>query len=384
MMHTRIPHGASTVPAARTTALIRYEQACRVLAELRTVDAAKDLRDQAEAMRCYARQAKNRELETDAAEIRLRAERRIGEMIAQQKATVGLAKGGQPYQKTTGIPENPVARSGTLADNGIDKNLAHRARKLAAVPEAKFEARLASWREETQAGNERVSLDLLREGDKAERRAARLQQMAELAANPLALPQGPFGAGIADPPWENPDAPIGFNERHYRSHYPTMSAAEVAALGVGPIFGPVAFLALWITRHHLAIGSHITVLTAWGFEPKTVITWDKQVIGLGNGYVRDRSEHIVLAVRGKPPAPFPHQRVPSLMAEQRSTKHSEKPLFAHEWIELWFSAVTKVELFARSGRKGWVSWGNQSEPHESDATRFVDSAPTAAGLPRRM
>ena len=35
----------------------------------------------------------NRQLEVDAAEIRMRAERRLGELIRAQKETVGLAKG---------------------------------------------------------------------------------------------------------------------------------------------------------------------------------------------------------------------------------------------------------------------------------------------------
>ena len=73
--------------------LIRYEAACRAVAEAKTVDEAKDLRDKAEAMRAYARQAKNRQLEVDTAEIRMRAERRLGEIIKAQKDTVGLAKG---------------------------------------------------------------------------------------------------------------------------------------------------------------------------------------------------------------------------------------------------------------------------------------------------
>jgi len=57
------------------TALIRYTAACRAVAECRTVDEAKDLRDK--AMRACAHQAKNRDLEIDAAEIRMRAERKL-------------------------------------------------------------------------------------------------------------------------------------------------------------------------------------------------------------------------------------------------------------------------------------------------------------------
>jgi hypothetical protein len=57
-------------------------------------DEAKDIRDKAEAMRAYARQAKNKDLEVDAAEIRIRAERRLGELIRAQKTEgPGLNKG---------------------------------------------------------------------------------------------------------------------------------------------------------------------------------------------------------------------------------------------------------------------------------------------------
>lgn len=70
----------------------------------------------------------------DAAEIRIRAERRIGELMREQKDAGLVAKGGQPHQKdSTGSKKNPVAPI-TLAEVGIDKGLADRARKYAAVP----------------------------------------------------------------------------------------------------------------------------------------------------------------------------------------------------------------------------------------------------------
>jgi hypothetical protein len=105
-------------------------------------------------MRHYARQAKNKDLEMHATEIRIRAEQRLGEMLREQKETEGMAKGGQPYQ-STGTRKLPVEAHPTLADVGIDKNLSSRAQKLAAIPEETFEAMMGEWRERVSRENAR-------------------------------------------------------------------------------------------------------------------------------------------------------------------------------------------------------------------------------------
>ena len=70
------------------TALIKYEAACLALAECKAVDEVKSWVDKAAAMHAYGRMAKDKTLEVDAAEIRIRAERRLGELIAAQKASL--------------------------------------------------------------------------------------------------------------------------------------------------------------------------------------------------------------------------------------------------------------------------------------------------------
>lgn len=89
--------------------------------------------------RAYAHQSKNRQLEIDAAEIRIRAERRLGELLIEQKAIVGLntgaAAGGEKEGPRGNYTEPRDARP-TLSDIGVDKKLSSHAQKVAAIPAA--------------------------------------------------------------------------------------------------------------------------------------------------------------------------------------------------------------------------------------------------------
>ena len=62
------------------TELVRDDAACRAVAEAKSVDEAKQIRDVAVAMKAYARLTKNRDLEADAIEIRMRATRRLDQL----------------------------------------------------------------------------------------------------------------------------------------------------------------------------------------------------------------------------------------------------------------------------------------------------------------
>jgi hypothetical protein len=171
-------------------ALVNYDAACRALAQAASVDEVLNIRDQAEAMRAYGRQAKNRELETYAQEIRLRAERKLGTLIIQQKETVGLAPAGRPAKSV--VADDQLNKVPTLAEMGISKDLSSRAQKLAAVPEAEFEANIVEHKERIAAENARVVNKLEKAGEAAakgkptdpallEQNAKLTEEMAELS-----------------------------------------------------------------------------------------------------------------------------------------------------------------------------------------------------------
>ena len=152
---------------APISSLVRYDAACMALASAKSIDEVKDFHDKAEAMRAYARQAKNHQLEVDAAEIRIRAERRLGELIVAQKETIGLNPGGRP--KTRAVREL-LSEQPTLSDVGIDRKMSARAQKMAAVPEGEFEAMVGDWRNRIEAENERVTVNLLKAGEREQGR----------------------------------------------------------------------------------------------------------------------------------------------------------------------------------------------------------------------
>lgn len=102
------------------TALVRYEVARAALAEAVRVDEVKVIRDKAVAIEAYARQARDRQLEADCVELRERATRRLGELLAAAKAE-GRISQGQPPKNSTGAEGFSRVR---LAEMGIDHKLA--------------------------------------------------------------------------------------------------------------------------------------------------------------------------------------------------------------------------------------------------------------------
>jgi N6-adenosine-specific RNA methylase IME4 len=187
-----------------------------------------------------------------------------------------------------------------------------------------------------------------------------------------------FKTIVADPPWpySTPRAVVGNGGRgsdggraaqiiqaDVSQHYPVMSIEAISALSVEARAEDDAHLYLWTTNSFM-VEAH-AIARAWGFEPKTIITWVKHKKGdddspsMKTGYwFRSATEHILFAVRGSLRLAVP-EGIPTWFYAAR-LPHSVKPEESYQLIER-SSFAPRLELFARRERAGWDRWGNEVE-----------------------
>lgn len=128
-----------------STTLARISEAMKALSAAKTLDDVLQIRDQAEALRVYVKAAsESLDAANAAAEIKLRAERKAGEMLAVMEKNKGAAVPTRSHDVTT------------LDDLGIDKMQASRWQREASVDEDAFVEYIfacqAQGREVTQSG----------------------------------------------------------------------------------------------------------------------------------------------------------------------------------------------------------------------------------------
>jgi N6-adenosine-specific RNA methylase IME4 len=356
--------------------IVTYDAACRAIAQARSVDAVKDIRDKAARMRLYAKQAKNRDLEADACEIRLRAERRVGEMMAEQRETVGTAQG----RRTDLGPQQ--TQVGTLTEAGIDKHLADRARKLARLPATEFENVVIETRETVARGVERRVLKAVDLAEAiAEARAERANQQGGTVADLERLAASGYRAGAIclDAPWKYENPPMGDSNRSPERHYDTMTFDALKALPVAALAADDCAMFMWTTGPMMP--QAIELLGAWGFAFKTIaFTWIKTLrsggdaLHWGTGYwTRANPEYVLLGTKGAPCrlAMDVHSVVVAPVQE-----HSRKPAEVRSRIER-LVAGPYLELFAREQVPGWTTWGNEvpRPPSAEDIAAVVEQIP---------
>ena len=180
----------------------------------------------------------------------------------------------------------------------------------------------------------------------------------------LGMIGGRYRTILADPPWQFQNRTGKMAPEHKRlSRYSTMTLAEIASLPVAKIADDRAHLYLWVPNALLNEGIH--VLEAWGFRYKTNLVWHKirkdgGPDGRGVGfYFRNTTELVLFGVRGKNVRTLAAGRRQVNIIRSQKREHSRKPDQLYEIVEAC-SEGPYLELFARGGRVGWTSWGDQA------------------------
>jgi hypothetical protein len=136
------------------TTLAQYDRARAALAEATRLDEVLPLLDEFELVKLRARQIKDQALLADATEFQLRAERRLGEVLAAAKEAGLFRQGRQPQKEKN--PGTDFLERPTLAEAGVDNKLSARAQGRASISEQAFEAMVKATRERITAGKARI------------------------------------------------------------------------------------------------------------------------------------------------------------------------------------------------------------------------------------
>lgn len=165
---------------------------------------------------------------------------------------------------------------------------------------------------------------------------------------------------VADPPWRFDDRCPG-KGRGADKHYQTMTLDDLKKFEL-PEFERNAIMFMWRVSAMTLEADEL--VRAWGFKPKSELVWIKTnadgspCCGMGH-YTRMSHEVCIIATRGS--FKVSDRSVRSVFFAKRG-RHSEKPDEFFDIVDRLAPPTGKgsrVELFARVRRPGWVQVGNE-------------------------
>lgn len=189
---------------------------------------------------------------------------------------------------------------------------------------------------------------------KLQERERLIRELRERAKG-LSPPDGKFDVIVVDPPWPY-NTEYHPESRRGACPYPEMDIEEIKNINLPADENCV----LWLWTTNAFIHDALHVIGAWGFEPKTILTWVKDKFGVGY-WLRGQTEHCVLGVRGHPLIELTNQ---TTVIHAKRREHSEKP---DEFYDLVDSLCLgrKLDYFGTKDREGWHIYGtlerNKSE-----------------------
>jgi N6-adenosine-specific RNA methylase IME4 len=184
----------------------------------------------------------------------------------------------------------------------------------------------------------------------------------------VGLPRAHFTCAHIDLPWSFKTWSPRGQGKGASKHDKVSDLHRLVALPVPELMAPDAVLFFWVTQPLLP--QALQILSDWGLTYKSVaVYWVKMPAGWAetDGYIRPRmglgyhtrsgAEQCWIATRGRGYERKSRGVLQVIHAPIR--EHSRKPDEAAERIEQLVGDVPRIELFARTRRPGWSSWGEE-------------------------
>jgi N6-adenosine-specific RNA methylase IME4 len=322
------------------SALAKLDKATHMLAEAKTLDEVKHILDVAEAARVYARAAKlGLEAYNHAAEVKVRAERKAGEMLKQLDRP---AVGNPQFYHTD---KNSNVFQEVIAEQEIPQATAYRWQQLAEMPELVFEKHLEDERGERPITTSGIIQDV--------KRAKVINNLESVEAQEAKALEGVYDVIVIDPPWQMEKIEREERPNQVAFEYPTMSLDELSRIVVP--FAESCHVWLWTTQKFLphAFG----LFAAWDVKYVCTFGWHKnggfQPIGLPQ-----YNEEFVLYGRVGSPSFVDTKDFKTCFNAPRG-KHSEKPTEFYDMVRR-VTAGRRLDMFNRRKIEGFDGWGKEA------------------------
>lgn len=199
---------------------------------------------------------------------------------------------------------------------------------------------------------------------------------------------------MIDPPWPTEMRSAKGEKKSSAAKYGSMSFEAIAALPIGQLAAPNCVVFCWAVWPHMLYGGNPKLryvdadasrsrtgecIAAWGARAVSGGAWRKTTVNnnvaYGTGYrVRSSCEPWILAIFGKPQT----SRAERNIFDGLRREHSRKPEEAYAWCERYWPGARRVEIFSRTSRPGWDTWGFEAGKFDANVTTSLPATEAAS------
>lgn len=177
----------------------------------------------------------------------------------------------------------------------------------------------------------------------------------------LMRPVGGFNFIMIDPPWAFSSNSIDKPGKNVRRHYETAPIEWIKALPVREALASDHTL-IWLWGTNPLLDRAFEVLKAWGFRFTTSGHWAKLTVSgkqfFGTGHtLRGAGEPFLIGKIGNPKTTKSVRSVILGVTREHSRK-PEEGFVAAQRLMPW-PETRRIEVFSRTDRPGWTTWGNE-------------------------